>query len=191
MMSVIEVSNIEMVDETTTDSEVSETYEQIRKGMQLPFVPNLFKSTAGSPAVLSGSWGVFNNVFVQSSLPIALKAMILYSIASANNCEYCSVVHQATCKSLGVDESTLKMLTDNLKDLEPRRVQAIVDFALKVADLSHSLQEEDYENVRDQGVTEEELVEIIGLAALGNYLDSLADAFKIDVDGPIKDALKA
>ena len=188
-MTMIEVSNLEIIEETTDETELTETYDKIRQGMQLPFVPNLFKTAANSSTVVNGVWEVFNSIFLQSSLPVALKAMILYSIASANNCEYCSVVHQATCKSLGVDEATLKMLTENIKELEPRRVQAIVDFALKVADLSFILQEEDYENVRNQGVTEEELVEIIGLAALGNFLDALADAFKIEVDGPIRDAL--
>lgn len=188
-MTIIEISNLEMVDESTDDNEVKDTFEEIRQGMQLPFVPNLFKTSAIAPNILNGTWAVFKHVFAESSLPIALKAMILYSIAAANQCEYCSVVHQATCKSLGVDESTLKMLTENLKDLEPRRVQAIVDFALKVADLSHNLQEDDYEAVRNQGVTEEELVEIIGLAALGNYLDSIADAYKIAVDGPIRDSI--
>lgn len=190
-MTLIEISNIELVDEATTDPELTSEFDAIRKGMQLPFVPNLFRASAIAPNVLKGTWAVFDQVFSQSSLPVQLKAMILYSIASANQCEYCSVVHQATCKSLGVDEATLKMLTENIKELEPRRVQAIVDFALKVADLSYTLLEEDYENVRDQGVSEEELVEIIGLAGLGNYLDALADAYKIAVDGPIRDALNA
>ena len=190
-MTMIDVSNIELVDENTSDSEISSEFDKIRTGMQLPFVPNLFRASAIAPNVLKGTWGVFNHVFTESSLPVQLKAMILYSIATANKCEYCSVVHQATCRSLGVDEATLKMLTENIKELEPRRVQAIVDFALKVADLSYTLQEDDYDNVREQGVTEEELVEIIGLAGLGNYLDALADAYKIAVDGPIRDALNS
>ena len=190
-MTLIDISNLEMVDERTDDNELQQKFEEIRQGMQLPFVPNLFKTSAIAPNVLNGTWAVFKHVFAESSLPIALKAMILYSIAAANKCEYCSVVHQATCRSLGVDEATLKILTENLKELEPRRVQAIIDFALKVADLGHNLQEDEYEAVRDQGVTEDELVEIIGLAALGNYLDAIADAFKIAVDGPIRDSMNA
>ena len=188
-MTTLAISNLEMIDETTADSDLKPQLETIKKDMQLPFVPNLFKTLAGSETALKGGWAAFDHLFLQNSLPVALKAMVLYTIASTNACKYCSSVHQATCKSLGVDEDTLKMLTENLSDVEPRRVQAIVDFAVKVSQDGTSLKEEDYDEVRDQGVTEEELVEIIGLAALGNFLDTLADAFKIDVDGPIKNAL--
>jgi alkylhydroperoxidase/carboxymuconolactone decarboxylase family protein YurZ len=40
--------------------------------------------------------------------------------------------------------------------------------------------------VRAEGVSDEEIVEIIALAALGNYLDTLADALRVDVDDVFK-----
>jgi alkylhydroperoxidase family enzyme len=48
---------------------------------------------------------------------------------------------------------------------------------------------EDYERVREQGVTDEELVEIIMVAARGKYLDTLADALKIKVESMVSEAL--
>jgi alkylhydroperoxidase family enzyme len=50
---------------------------------------------------------------------------------------------------------------------------------------------DDYENVREQGVSEEEIVEIISLAALGNFLDTIADSLKLDVDEAISAALQS
>ena len=38
----------------------------------------------------------------------------------------------------------------------------------------------DYDRLRDQSVSEEELLEIIGWAALAMYNDTLADAMKMD-----------
>jgi alkylhydroperoxidase family enzyme len=48
---------------------------------------------------------------------------------------------------------------------------------------------EDFDRVREQGITDEELVEIILVAAAANYVDTLADTFKIEVDPMVTEAL--
>ena len=63
-------------------------------------------------------------------------------------------------------------------------------FAKKCATDPHSLGDADYENLREQGISDEEIVEIIALAALGNYLDTIADALKLEVDEAIAQALQ-
>jgi len=68
-------------------------------------------------------------------------------------------------------------------------MRAIVEFAVKASRNPQSLVPEDYERVRAQGVTDEELVEIILIAAMGKYLDTLADALKIEVEPMIAQAL--
>lgn len=191
-MTELAISNLEMVEEAEAEGAVEDLYKDIRQGMQTPFVPNLFKATAGNgnENLLRGTWEAMSNIYLKNSLPMSLKAMILYSIALSSDCAYCSSVHQVTCRTLGVDEKTLEMLTNDLSGLEPRRLQAIINFAVKVASEPTSLTEEDYDNVRDMGVGDDEITEIIGLAAFGKYLDILADAFKIDVDLGIKQALE-
>ena len=121
---------------------------------------------------------------------MSLASMIMFSIASAKNCQYCSAVHQVTCKTLGVDEETLTALAGHLETLAPRRVQEIVKFAIKCAMDPQSLSAADYDAVRDQGIGDDELMEIIALAALANYLDTLADGMKIEVDSVFKEALQ-
>ena len=58
-----------------------------------------------------------------------------------------------------------------------------------VGEIRQSLTDADYEEVRNQGVSDEEMVEIIALAALGNYLDTIADSLKLPVDDFIAQAL--
>ena len=53
-----------------------------------------------------------------------------------------------------------------------------------------SLVDDDYQAIRDQGMSDEEIVEVISLAALGNYLDTIADSLKLDVDEAISEALQ-
>lgn len=189
VMSGLSTSKFSLVEESEATGQVSDIYNEIRSVMEIPFVPNIHKGIANSPNVLAGTWDVFRNVFLQTNLPTSLASMILFSIAYAKNCQYCSAVHQVTCKTLGVEEETLVALQENLRAVAPERVQAIVRFAQKCALNPQGLKVADYDAVRDQGVSDEELTEVIGLAALANYLDTVADALKIDVDTPIKDAL--
>ena len=115
--------------------------------------------------------------------------MILFKVASANKCEYCGSIHKVNCVSSGIEQDTLEALEKDLSALSPVRVQTIVRFAEKCAMDRQNLTDADYEDVRNQGVSDEEMVEIIALAALGNYLDTIADSLKLPVDDFIAQAL--
>ena len=180
-----------MIEVEEATGEVAELYEEIQRDMGIPFVPNIDKALAGAPNVLRGTWEVTKNVFLQTSLPMSLAMMILYKIASANNCEYCSSIHKVNCMSSGIDEETLAALENDLESLSPVRVQIIIRFAEKCAFDRFSLTDADYDEVRAQGISDEEMIEIVGLTALGTYLDIIADSLKLDVDDVIKQALAA
>ena len=115
--------------------------------------------------------------------------MILYAIAEQNECQYCSASHELTCRTLGIDEETLHKLVNDLPHLSPERIRATIQFALKVARSPKALVREDYDALRAQGVSDEELVEIIQLAAMASSGDVLADALKIEVDPAVSEAL--
>ena len=189
-MEQLPISQLPITEEQDATGAIARVYDDIKRVMEIPFVPNIDKVAAGAPNVLTGTWEVLRNVFLQTSLPMPLATMILFSIAAARKCQYCSAVHQVTCKMLGVDEETLAALDSDLATLAPQRVQEIVKFALKCALAPQSLEQADYDRVRDQGVSDQELLEIIGLAALGGYLDTLADAMKVEVDSVFKEALQ-
>jgi uncharacterized peroxidase-related enzyme len=178
------------IQENEQGGEVSEVFAEIQRELGIPFVPNIGKTLAHSPTALKGYWAVFNQVFLKTSLPNSVAAMILYSIASANNCNYCGSIHKVTCRAVGIDEDTLSALDSNLAALAPKRVQAIVSFARKCAMNPQSLVDDDYQTVRDLGIGDDEIVEIISLAALGNYLDTIADSLKLNVDEAISEALQ-
>jgi len=183
------ISQLPLVQENEADGQVAELYDSIKQVMEIPFVPNIDKALAAAPNALAGTWDVLRNVFLGTSLPMSLASMIMFSIASARKCQYCSAVHHVTCKTLGVEEDTLAALQDDLSAVAPERVQAIVTFARKCALDPQGLTEGDYDAIRAHGVSDEEIIEVISLAALGNYLDTLADALKVPVDSVFRDAL--
>lgn len=188
-MNYLAISGFPIIEEDEATEEVTQIYEEIKRDMQVPFVPNYFKALAISPAAMLINWESFRSFIHNATLPQALIAMIHYTIATSRRCEYCSATNELTCRTLGIDEETLAALVKDLGNVSPKRIQAIIEFALKVAHTPQGLVAEDYDRVREQGVTDEELVEIILMAALGNYADTLADALKIKVDSPVAVAL--
>jgi uncharacterized peroxidase-related enzyme len=189
-MEQLPISQLPMMAEQEATGEVAEVFDDLKREFQIPFVPNLEKTLAVSPPALKGTWEALKNVLLQTSLPMPLKAMILFSVASMNKCQYCNSIHKVTCRTIGIDEETLAALDSDLEALAPRRVQEIVKFAQKCAGNPLDLGAADYDAVRQQGVGDEEIVEIITLAALGNFLDTLADSLKLEVDSVIADALR-
>ena len=75
--------------------------------------------------------------------------------------------------------------------MSPAPDPAIVAFAVKSAKTPTAVGQADYDALREMGISDAEIVEIVTLAALGVYLDVLADALKVDVDEFITQGLEA
>ena len=180
-----------MIAESEATAEVAAIYDDIKRTTNAPIVGNLYRAMAASPNVLKGFWEAQKLMAMETSLPASLCEMILMAIAASKDCTYCHAAHKLGCVSVGVDMDTVNALEGDLAGLTPRRVQAIIQFSIKCAKQPQELVAADYQAVRDQGVSDDELVEIIGLAALGNAADTLADAMKVDVDDMITQALAA
>lgn len=188
-MNYLPISGLPLIEEDEATPEVAQIYAEIKRDMEVPFVPNYFKALGNSPAALLINWGIFRSMLQHTTLPHSLIAMIHYTIAKGRQCEYCSATNELTCRNLGIEEETLAALVEDLGSVSPKRIRAIIEFAQKAAYTPRDLVAEDYERVRAEGVTDEELAEIVVIVALGNLGDTLADTLKIKVDAPIAAAL--
>jgi uncharacterized peroxidase-related enzyme len=182
-------SGLPTIEEEEATGDVARIYAEIKRDLQLPVAPNYAKALAVSPAALAIYWDFQRSFYQHTTLPESLTSMIFFTIAETGNCQYCSAANELTCRTLGVEEETLHALVEDLGAVSPQRLQAIIEFALKVSRDPQGLVAEDYERVREQGVTDEELVEIILIAAIGKYNDTLADALKVEVEPMVSEAL--
>jgi uncharacterized peroxidase-related enzyme len=182
------VSALPLIEEDTATGEVAQIYAEIRRDMGLPFVPNAAKALAVSPFALRMFCDVTRS-YSHMTLPESLISMILYTIAKTGDCKYCSATNELACRTLGVDESALETLIEDLPSFTPQRVRVIIEFACKVAHDRKNLVAEDYEKVRSQGISNAELVEIIMISAIGIFNDTVADSLKIEVDDQVVEAL--
>ena len=180
---------IAMIEEDAAEGEIKEIYEEVKRALQVPMVPNIDKMLANAPNALRAMMALAGEMYIGSTLPQPVVSMVLYSIASASHCNYCGSWHQLTCRTIGIDEDTLAALAGNLGAVTPERVQAIVAFAVKAAKTPGAVGQADYDGLRAQGISDAEIVEIVGLAATGAFLDIVSDALKIPVDDMIKQGL--
>jgi uncharacterized peroxidase-related enzyme len=178
-MSYVPISKLQLVGEEEAAGEIAEIFDDIRRELGSPYVGTAYQIAALSPAVLTSAWRMYSSYMQRATLPPALLFMIHYTISSAKKCQYCSTGFKHACRSVGVDEEMLEALISDLDSVNPRRVQEIIKFAVQCALHPQSLTEADYDRLRDQGVSDEELVEIIGWAAVAIYNDTVSDSLKL------------
>lgn len=188
-MAYVPSNGLPYIEEDEATGEVADLYETWKRDVQVPYVPNFLKAMASSPDMLALAHKYWMAFIEHLTLPQSLVSMIQYTIATNNDCLYCKANQELTCRTLGVDEDTLNKLVKDLDNLSPERIRAIIDFALKVSKHAQMLVREDFDRVREQGVTDGEIVEIIMIAAMGNFNDTVADALQVDVDNMVAMAL--
>ena len=178
-MSYVPISKFRLVDEQAVTEEITEVFDDMRRVFGVPQVGAAYKIMALSPPALISYWAMYRSFLERATLPPPLLFMIHYAISSSKNCQYCSSNFEMACRSVGIDEEMLEALVSNLDALNPQRVREIIKFAVKCALNPQGLIEADYDRVRDQGVSDEELTEVIGWAAIAIFNDTVSDALKL------------
>ena len=165
-----------MLEPDAAPKEVVELYRDFQRRMGFPAPPNFIKTQGHSLAAVRGTWGLVQNVLVGGVLPRTLKEMMFVAISQARKCRYCEAAHLACCRMLGIEPGTLELLISNISEISPPKVRDIILFGLKCAGDPQSLTEADFEGLRQHGLSNSEIMEIISMAALAAYANTIADA---------------
>ena len=176
------MAKFSIVADATASEATHRIYKQILDVKHLRFVPNFFKTLANSQAVLEGTWSVYRHVSTRGSISEVLKEMIFVAISAAKKCEYCEAAHLAFCRILKVDPETCINLVNNLDGVRPERTRDIVRFGVKAGTDPKGLTDADYDALRRHGINENEIIEIVAMAAFAMYAITIADALKLEVD---------
>lgn len=162
--------------------EVNEIYSDFAHRMGFPEPPNFIKTQGHSLSTAKGTWGLVQNTLVGGELPRTLKEMIFVAISQDRNCRYCEAAHLACCRMLGVDSETLQLLVSRTEDLRPVKIRDIILFALKCSRNPQGLLNSDFDLLKQHGLKQSEIVEIIGMSALAVYANIIADATGMQSD---------
>jgi uncharacterized peroxidase-related enzyme len=180
-----------MIEEKEATDDVARVFAEVKRELQIPYVPNWGKVLAVSPAALATHWDFQRSFYQRITLPRTLTAMILYTVAETGKCKYCSALNEMYCRTMGVDGEMLSALVKDLDNVSPERIRAIIAFALKAARHAQEMEARDFDRLREQGVTDEEIMEILLVAAMSRYTNTLSDALEIDVDSAVSETLES
>lgn len=166
-----------------TNEKAKTVYSQIKAELGFGIVPNLFKSMATNPDFLETSWQKFRTTILQGELPRTLKEMVGVAISQANNSDYALKVHLHGLSALGMSEEVLQMLVSDFEACPlPVREKAVIRFGLIAGTKPHELSKQHYDNLREQGLDEAEIFEIIATANLFTQVNQYTDAIDLEID---------
>ena len=174
------MSLIPLVDPATATGSTKEQLDQIRAAFGT--VPAMFRTVAHSPAALTSMWSAFGAYGSSSSLGAALGEQIAVAVANRNACEYCLAAHSALGRKAGVSREAMVAAQTGVSD-NPKTA-AILAFALALVEQRGQLAATDVEALRAHGVTDEQIVEIVGQVALNLFTNYLNVALDVPVDFP-------
>ena len=145
------------------------------------FVPNVFLALARRPDEFRAFFAYHDALMEKpGALSKAEREMIVVATSGVNKCQYCVVAHGAILRIRAKNPLVADQVAINHRkaDLTPRQ-KAMLDFAIKVADRSHAIDDADYEELRSHGFSDDDAWDIAAIAALFAMSNRLANAFSI------------
>jgi uncharacterized peroxidase-related enzyme len=145
-------------------------------------VPNMMKTMGNSPALLEGFLNFYGGLS-SGTLGAKTSALIALAVSESNGCEYCLASH------LYVGKHVTNLDTKTMEDArrgtsENKRTDAILKFTLALVNKKGRINDEDLTALKAAGVTESEVVEIIGQVALHTFTDYFNIAANTEIDFP-------
>jgi len=132
------------------------------------FIPNVFLAWAYRPEEFRAFFAYHDALLEkEGGLTKAEREMIVVTTSSLNHCHYCVIAHGAILRirakhPLLADQVAINYLN---ADLTPRQ-RAMLDFAVKVAGESHTVNDEDFARLRSHGLSDDDIWDIGSITAL-------------------------
>ena len=171
--------NLPLKEKAELDSDVQEAFSFLEE--QLGFIPNVLKAYTFDQDKLRPFMDLYNGVMLaESPLTELEREMIAVAVSSVNRCFYCLTAHGASVRHLSEEPELGELMVMNYRvaDLEPRQ-RAMLDFAVKVAQESYCVTEEDRETLRSHGFSEPAIWDICAVVGFFSMTNRMASALDI------------
>jgi len=99
---------VELISEEEAAGRTSELYEEIMAERRGDSVPPLYRAMASSPAILEANLNRKRAIMDRpGKLDALTKHIIAVAVSATNGCEYCTEVHLAAVRKLGLDDEAV------------------------------------------------------------------------------------
>ena len=173
---------IDAPDESAVNGEVAEWYERQRSSWG--YLPNYAPAFAHRPDV-AAAWNTLNGA-VRGHMDRRRFELVTIAAARAYRSTYCMAAH---CKFLrdecGDEPTMLAIAADPDGEHLDAADRAIVDFATQVARDASSVTEADVQRLRDHGLSDPDVVDIVLAAAARGFFTKVLDALGVQADAQL------
>ena len=145
------------------------------------FIPNVFLALARRPAEWRAFFAYHDALMMpetagrESGLTKGDREMIVTTTSAANQCLYCVVAHGAILRIYEKKPLVADQVAVNYRkaDISPRQ-RAMLDFAMKVCQRSHEIDDNDFAALHAHGFTDEDAWDIAAITAFFGLSNRIA-----------------
>jgi uncharacterized peroxidase-related enzyme len=144
--------------------------------------PNLFTTSANAPSTLGAMLGMFATVG-KGTLGAKVGEQIAIAIAQVNGCGYCLSAHHAIGKMHGLEAAELAA-AKQAASMTPKTA-ALLKLAVAINGQRGKVSDAVLSEARSAGISDAEVVEVVGHVALNVFTNYLNNVAQTDIDFPV------
>ena len=142
------------------------------------FIPNVFLAFARRPAEWRAFFAYHDALMLkeEGNLTKGDREMIVTATSAANQCLYCVVAHGALLRIYEKKPLVADQVAVNYRkapDITPRQ-RAMLDFAMKVCERSHEINDDDFAPLHAHGFDDEDIWDIAAITAFFGLSNRIA-----------------
>jgi len=165
----------------TAEPEIKEIFAEVEGAFGM--VPNLFKTYAHHLPLLRANWNKVKAVMAEGALSQKTKQAIAVLVSRDNSCAYCVAAHTGALRSLGVSESEIKTIEEDLEKADfSGKEKALIAFARKANFSPLRISDEEFAALRRTGATDAEIIEALGVMELFTSFNKFLDSLQVEID---------
>lgn len=141
------------------------------------FVPNVFLVLAHRPDEFRAFFAYHDALMEKpGNITKAEREMIVVATSALNQCQYCVVAHGAILRVRAKNPQIADQIAANYRKADiTARQKAMLDFAIKVSQEAETVNEADFEELKEHGFDQEDIWDITAIAAFFAMSNRLAN----------------
>jgi len=145
------------------------------------FVPNVYLALARRPDEFRAFFAYHDAIMNrEGNVTKAEREMIVVATSGANDCMYCVVVHGAILRVYARDRYIADQIATNYRKADiTSRQRAMLDFAVKVTQRSHEINDDDFAALTAHGFNDEDIWDIGAISAFYGMSNRLANMMSL------------
>ncbi len=175
---------IDPIDPARAEGKAATLLAGVQKSLGM--TPNLMSTLAVSPTALEAYLGLMK-ALGGGRLGGRLGEQLSLAISNANGCGYCTSVHTALGRHLGVEADELAR-NQRGRSADPK-VEAALQFALALVAERGWVSDRDLQRVREAGYGDGDIAEITARVALNTFSNYFNHVAETEVDFPLVDVV--